>query len=452
MGAPNAVFTLALLGYFPLTAWCFSRFGPRRGMLVALFGGWLFLPTFNNSDLLPLMKSKAILVGAAGLAMSVLFDQDRWSRFRPQLVDVPMLAYGVIPFASAISNGHGVYEGVSAMFEASLAWGAPYLLGRIYLRDRAAILELALAFVISALVYVPLALFEIRMSPQLHAKLYGYLTFDFGQSVRFGGYRPSVFMQHGLMLGLFLASATLIAWWLWRTGARRTLGGRPFSWVVAVLMATTLLCKSTGAIVLLAAGIAVLEGTRKLRNGVLVLVLMAIPPAYCAARVSGWTGEALVHLAEEAINADRADSLMFRIRMEDLLIDKALERPALGWGRFGGSRVVDPSGKDITVTDGLWIILLGITGYAGLISLGLGIALPVYYLLRRYPARFWGDPRLAPAAALGVVLLLTSIDNLLNAMTMPLFPATAGALAALAMAPARHPAPAQVPSPQGAVA
>ena len=247
MGAPNAVFTLALLSYFPLTAWCFSRFGPRRGMLVALFGGWLFLPTFHNSDLIPLIKSKAILVGAGVLTMSLLFDFDRWSQFRPKLVDVPILLYGVVPFASAMSNGHGAYEATSAMFEALMAWVAPYLLGRLYLRDHGAVSELALAFVLSALVYVPLALWEIRMSPQIHVKLYGYFTFDFIQSIRFGGYRPSVFMQHGLMLGLFMACATLVAWWLWRTGARRTIGGRPFSWIVGILAVTTLLCKSTGA-------------------------------------------------------------------------------------------------------------------------------------------------------------------------------------------------------------
>ena len=87
--------------------------------------------------------------------------------------------------------------------------------------------------------------------------------------------------------------------------------------------------------------------------------------------------------------------------MEDMLIDKALERPALGWGRFGGSRVLDDSGKDITVTDGLWIILLGITGYAGLATLGIGMLLPVVFLLRRYPARYWADPRFAACGRAG---------------------------------------------------
>ena len=83
-----------------------------------------------------------------------------------------------------------------------MTWGAPYLLGRLYFSEPAALRDLALATVSAALAYVPFCLWEIRMSPQLHAIVYGLQPFGFGQAIRFGGYRPSVFMTHGLMLGM----------------------------------------------------------------------------------------------------------------------------------------------------------------------------------------------------------------------------------------------------------
>ncbi len=435
MGAPNILFTLVVLSYFPVVALCFRRFGPRRGAVYALIGGWLFMPTFHGNGLLPLMHSKAILVPGAIFVVSLLLDAERWQSFRPGWVDVPMIVYGALQLPSAVSNDLGAYEGTAAAFEATMSWVAPYLLGRVYLRDRAAVHEFALAAVIGGLVYVPLCLWEVRMSPNLHLKLYGFATFDFIQSIRFGGYRPAVFMQHGLMTGLFMASVTLVAYWMWRTRAQRTLWNRPFSWAVGALTVTTLLCKSTGAVVLLLVGIATLEGIRRFRSGLLVLVLIAVPPLYCTARIAGWNGETLTELARDAINDDRAASLRYRIIMEDLLIGQALKRPMLGWGRGGGSRLYDDTGKEVTVSDGLWVIVLGMNGYSGLLMLGFALAGPAYLLLRRYEPRHWSDPRLAPAAALAVMVLLSQIDNLLNAMAMPLFPASAGALASLALAP-----------------
>ena len=65
---------------------------------------------------------------------------------------------------------------------------------------------------------------EVRMSPQLHSSMYGFRPFRFDQAYRWGGYRPSVFMQHGIALGLFMASCTLVAFWLWRSGFPKRIG------------------------------------------------------------------------------------------------------------------------------------------------------------------------------------------------------------------------------------
>jgi hypothetical protein len=265
------------------------------------------------------------------------------------------------------------------------------------------------------------------MSPQLQFNLYGFRSEGFDTVVRFGGYRPSVFMQTGLALGMFMAAGTLCAIWLWRTGGRQTLGRIPLSWVCIALAVTTIVCKSTGAIILLALGLAVLEATRHLRSPVLLVALAAIPSVYCAARISGWNADALVALSRN-VSEERAGSVQFRIHNETLLIRKAMLRPWLGWGRFGRSFVYFEEGGLLTTVDSMWIAEFGVTGLMGLVAIVSLLALPPLVLLRTYQARHWADPRLAAAAVLSVAVLLWAIDDLFNRMMSPVFPAIAGAL------------------------
>ena len=68
------------------------------------------------------------------------------------------------------------------------------------------------------------------------------------------------------------------------------------------------------------------------------------------------------------ISEDRAESLNYRIYAETLLLERARERPVLGWGAWGRSRVKDDDGRDRVAVDGLWIIFLGTNGLVGLLS------------------------------------------------------------------------------------
>jgi hypothetical protein len=241
-------------------------------------------------------------------------------------------------------------------------------------------------------------------------------------------------MNHGLMVALFMASTTLVAYWLWRTGARRALAGLPLGAVAAVLGVTTLLCKSTGAAALLLVGIAVLEGTRLLKRSALVLLLLAVPPIYCAARLDGWDAEALVTAATSAAGGERAQSVQFRLRNERELVARALQRPGLGWGRFGRSRIREETGRDLSITDSLWVITLGEGGLVSLVSLWLVLAMPVALLLRAAPARHWSERGVASASALATVALLSLVDDLLNTMATPAVLLVSGALVTLRLA------------------
>ena len=83
------------------------------------------------------------------------------------------------------------------------------------------------------------------------------------------------------------------------------------------------------------------------------------------------------------------------------MIKRALERPLFGWGGWGGSRIHDEeSGRDISVTDGLWIIILGRNGMFGLCAWLLAMALPALLLWRKARSRMWRGPEMAFIVAL----------------------------------------------------
>jgi hypothetical protein len=45
------------------------------------------------------------------------------------------------------------------------------------------------------------------------------------QTMRFGGWRPTVFMEHGLMVGMWMSMAAMIGLWLWWTGTLKRVCG-----------------------------------------------------------------------------------------------------------------------------------------------------------------------------------------------------------------------------------
>src|SRR5258707_458001 len=106
---------------------------------------------------------------------------------------------------------------------------------------------------------------------------------------------------------------------------------------------------------------------------------------------------------------------------EDLLVNKALKQPVFGWGGWSRARVTDDSGKDISITDGMWVIAIGNNGLVGLISFNAALLLPLILLIRRCPIRAWQSPTIAPSCALATLAALYSIDCIANAMLNPIY-------------------------------
>jgi hypothetical protein len=300
----------------------------------------------------------------------------------------------------------------------------------MYFTDRESLCELAKAVFLGGLVYVPLCLFEIRFSPQLHKLVYGFQQQAFGQTKRFGGYRPAVFMQHGLMVGFWMSAASIIGLALWGSRCIRTIGGVSMAFWVPLLVVVAVLCKSTGAIVLLVAGAIVFALCRRKRSVGPLLVLILAAPLYIVARLSGaWSGESVISLIG-SVSQERAGSLAFRIETENLVANRAWQRPIFGWGGWSRSHVFNEYGKDLTIIDGLWIIAFGQRGLVGLVSLTTSLLLPTAIWVVR-PSAAIALPGDAGAEALAIVLPLYMLDALANAMINPIYMIAGGGLISL---------------------
>lgn len=427
----NAAVFIALLGWWPLTLLLFALLPTRRAVLVSMIGGWLFLPmaTLNIPGLPGYDRFAAIYIPIATAIL--LFDSRRLMAFRPGWIDLPVLIWVICPFFSSISNGLGAYDGLSAVYGQIVQWGLPYLIGRMVFNDAESLRDLAMGMVIGALIYVPLCLFEIKMSPQLHKLVYGFQQHAFYQTKRFGGYRPMVFMQHGIMVALWMAAGALMA--LGLSVEKKRIYGVTMGWIFAALLVMSVLCKSVGAVFLLLIGIGVILLMRNSRSSVWLMCIALAAPIYMGLRATQlWSGDEMANLAGKVVGAEKEQSLRYRMKNEDLLAAHARERLMFGWGGWSRSHVFsEETGRDLTIIDGLWIIALGQKGVVGLMALTSMFLLPVL-LWVRLPQHWRRSAQLAGASALVIFLPIYMLDNLFNAMVNPIYAVAAGGVTALA--------------------
>ena len=432
----NLLTSIVLFGWIPVVFFLFLLLPPRRAVGTSLLIGWLFLPVanYNLPGFLDYNKTTATCLSVF-LAAAILDKDKRLWNFRPTKFDLPMLVWCLCPLATAVRNGLGMYDGLSAAIQQIILWGLPYMMGKAYFGDFEGLRELAIVLFIGGLIYIPLCLYEIKMSPQLHNTIYGFHQHDFSQTRRFSGWRPTVFLPHGLAVGLFMCMTSLIGTWLWYRMPSRIFPGRSVGWLVVLLIITSVLVKSSGALALLVLGLLVLFLSTMLRSWVLVLLLLVSFPLYTTARtVGGWSGDQLLALAQLGGSEERVESLLTRLRSEYYLVERAKLQPLLGWGAWGRSLVGDENynvqsreGLFVKVIpDGFWIVIFGMYGLVGLASITIALLMPLLLLIRRLPASSWATPELAPVAVLTIVLGLYMLDNLMNYMANPLFTVVAG--------------------------
>ncbi len=424
---------LAFLAWIPLSLVLFRRYPIRVAILMNFLGGWALLPIarfsgdpspfwiLGNNLYTEYFLTKATITGLSGLLGVLLFDRQIFRSFRLTFWDLPMLMWCIVPLLSGIANPEFIGAGLVGLIYQSLAWGVPWMLGRLYFSDTGSLRLAAKAFVIAGLLYVPICLIELWAGPQIYAHLYGYHPYRWVRTQRYFGYRPIGLLETGTQLGIWMATSALIAVWLWLRRSVDRILGMPTVWTAAILCGATLLCQSGGAIILLFALLPFVFVSRRYFPRVTAILLIMGIVLFAGLRLTNAVSvrtlmrrNPLVHSTAAFLGEIGRGSLVLRLEHDERTVDLALEQPILGsgqwdWWRNTGLR---PSG--------LWLLAFGMYGLFGLIALEALQLIPVVRVVW-FPLARSDIEDLNLRHAFVAVILMTAIDNLLNnAMIMPL--------------------------------
>ncbi|MEM9321070.1 MAG: hypothetical protein AAGA70_19010, partial [Pseudomonadota bacterium] len=367
----NSIAQLVLFSW-PLVVYIlFQRLPLREALVWSIVAGYLILPTRTGFDLpvLPpvdktLVPSLAAAIMCFGLVFKRRILEAQQAKMGGAILDQKLKSLDVgafepkrgtrlfwalmiflfsTPILTAMQNGEtlivgtrsiqgmSLYDAMS-MNSTLLVQIIPFLLARRFLsseEDHKALLKI---LVIACLAYSLLALYEVRMSPQLNRKVYGFFPHSWSQHLRGDGFRPIVFLQHGLWLSIFICYAVIAAFSLSKAGDAKD--RNPAVWVLAGiwLFGVLFLTKSLGAFALavLIVPVVVIFG-RKIR--LLIAAFFAIVVIlYPIARGADVVPVDTVFNIAESINPSRARSFYARVYNEDILLEKANEKPLTGWG------------------------------------------------------------------------------------------------------------------------
>ncbi len=451
---PNALAFLVLL-LWPLVIYAMFRKMPiERALIWSILGGYMLLPegTFINLPMIPAL-SKVTLPNLTAFFVLVILMERRIALWPGTVLGKVLIALFVlspiitvmtnrepIPFATidigAISMylpgmtehpglpGLRPYDAISVVGN-QLFMMLPLFMARHVLATPAALRELLGALVLAALVYsVPMWL-EVRFSPQLHTIVYGFFQHDFSQALRGGGFRPFVFMPHGLWVAFFALMGLMAAVALAR---RATPEERPRRVLIAVYLGVLLVaCKTLGVTLMAVAlvPLALLSTRMQVRAGAAMgAVAMLYPILRGAGVVPVWSLHALV----ESVAPERAQSFAFRLVNEDRLLERASEKLWFGWGSWGRNLIYDHwTGRIETISDGYWIIVIGSFGWLGYIATFGLLTLPL--LAMWWQSRRLADAELSPwIGPLALILGANMLDLIPNATLVPMTWLIVGAL------------------------
>lgn len=453
----SAFASFMLIAWVPITALIFARMAPAKAMVVSILYGYLFLPEGVELNLPVLATLDKTSIPALSsllfywLAIKREARQARLSERRGLVKPAPVAAPREISRATKLTNlivivviaatfltfmanrvpeyvgpkflrGMTLYDTLSYI-QTTLLMFLPLFLARHALGTREMMVFLLKTLVVAGLIYSLLMLFEVRMSPQLNKWTYGFFAHSWRQHLRGGHFRPIVFLEHGLRVGIFIAICTLAAATLFRYESDRK---KRLRWLLAVVwfLPVLFLSRNTGATALAVvfAPIILVAGARL--QIWLAAAIAATVLVYPLARGVGVIPTDTIVAQFDKISPDRARSFAFRLENEEILLERANQKPITGWGMFGRNRVFDPkTGESLSVTDGTWIIVIGIRGWIGYLGLFAILCLPPILLaLRR------DDQLTLLETGLALMLAINLIDLIPNSSMVSHIWLMAGAL------------------------
>jgi hypothetical protein len=445
---PNIFAYLVLLGSPIAALVLFRLLSLERALVWTLIGGHMFLPsqTMIKFPMIPaidksLVPAVTALVLCLIMAPKTRIPRDPASRTGRHIMVFLFILVVVTPVLTVMYNtepiidgriflpGLRLYDAFGLIIQMLVAL-IPLWLGLRYLNNQKGHRALLEAIAIGGLIYSIPALIEVRLSPQLHTWVYGFFPSDFVQHVREGGFRPVVFLNHGLMIGIFFCMAIIACAVLFREARRE--GRTSFGWLVAMIWLILVLdfSKSLGALVIALYSVLIVLFLGKRFQVAFAAVVAVIVMLYPMLRGAGWIPVDTAYELALMIDEDRASSLKFRLDNEDELLDRANLKPIAGWGSWGRNSIFDPeTGEMTSITDGIWLNIIGVYGWLGYIGRFGLVTVPILlYAIRR---RTLGPAMITPG--LTVVLAATLIDLLPNSGLVNYVWLAAGAVAGIAV-------------------
>lgn len=446
---PNIFAYIVLYGW-PVFAFFLFRYLPTsRAMIWTIVLGYLFMPPANVAFDIPVLPaiSKIELASLSALIMVLGFKGRKAIKFpKHWLIRVIIGAYVLVPVFSLLSNpdpifyfagpvvhevpGH-VFNEIPSFVLARAFDIIPFILAYSFLNSKEHLTEVLVALVTVATYHSVLLLFEIRFSPQLNIWIYGFFQHSFEQMVRGDGFRPIGFLYHALWLGFFMVLSIGASISLYRHSDKsdRTaffsspdrvfyflVPKRPMNIYLMLslyFVALVVLSKSYGPIIYTIVVVSLLMTTSVKTQTTIALLISLVVVTYPLSKLLALVPQEQIVGFFNALNHDRAGSLLFRLVNETILFERVLERPLFGWGGYGRNLIFSGYGRILTVPDGGWIIELGRYGLVGWAAQNGLMLAPVFlaYWKRNQIANGQLSPHLATIALL---LAINALDMLPN--------------------------------------
>ena len=436
------LFATVALSIYPLFVW--YLFSTRRApvaLALSLVIAEMVLPGLYDLPLSsPTWLSKTSIPQLAAVLPAFIYGRSYMRRSKPfrGVETFFLLGYigqfftmwtnrDPIQYGPTVLQGEDFHDFTASVLRSAAETWLPFYLSRAMFKSTRDLYALVRILVIAATVYTLPILIEIRISPQFSNWIYGYSPSDFLQMVRWGGYRPTVLMSHGLQLSLFMLVCALVT--VAAARARRNIGPVPMKALSFYLIVVLVLCKSTGSIMYAAALVPALIFLSPRRTCLIATVMTILVLVYPLLRFGDFLPMEDIGASFSSISADRADSILFRFRMEQGMLNLARTRPWFGMGGYSRNFVYDArTGKTNTVVDGAVMecfTCYGLVGFLMFYGPFIFTTIKAAVISRKIKSQ---QSRLL-IAALVVCCAVTLFDLMMNSTFTPFYIMLFGALA-----------------------
>jgi hypothetical protein len=458
-GNANLLATLVLVLYPLFILGLFLKYRPGIAILWALIIAELLLPPLYQLPVTPSWLDKTTIPTLTVGLLSVLWAPGQLKRAKPfrgveAIFLLGLLAYVMafvtnrtpLKYGPRIVAAQSAQDLVNDVLRFFLDPWIAFFLGRAFFKTSRDLRDLCKILTVTFLAFSLLILFEVRMSPVLNQRIYGYATNFFVLTIRWGGFRPVVFFKDGLPLAAYVVMCVIMTTAMAR--ARMRVNSIPMKAICLYALFVLVACKSTGAIgygLLMAPIVYFLPPRTVFRFAAGLAIFFLIYPLI---RYSNIVSMKQIAGIFTGLSADRADSLLYRFDMEDTLIEHARSHSHLLWGWGGWGRNLTYSlddGRLESIPDGRVIITITAHGVIGFYSYFIPF---VYAIVRsgKYIRRIRSKSDRTLLCGLALSSAVTLFDLIINSYFAPFHMLLLGALFSLSPAIAAEEAAAREPA------